>query len=123
MSGPTKNTVNTDLGPDLIKKYNMISERLAHGKHGPSYRGIRTLLFRVQSDLQMKTVGPLITVLDANKPFAYSDEIRQITDWPKKVSCSLNSDSYRARMILRSQVSMVTSSPSWPSTLSASSSK
>ena len=28
----------------------------------------------------MKTVGPLTIVLDTNKPFAYFDEIRQITE-------------------------------------------
>ena len=58
----------------------MISEQLAHNNHGPAYRGIRTLLFRAQYDLRMKTVGPLTIVLDAKKPFAYFDEIRQLTE-------------------------------------------
>ena len=47
--------------------------------YGPAYRGLRTLLFQAQHDLQMKTVGPLSVAIPTRKPFYYFDEIRKIT--------------------------------------------
>ena len=54
---------------------------LAHNipdRSGPAYRGIRTLLFQAQYDLQMETVGPLSTAIPAKKPFVYFEEVRKI---------------------------------------------
>ena len=79
-SGRTQIAVNPDPVPDVMKGYNTIADQLAHSRYGPAYRGIRTILFRAQHDLRMKTVGPLSIVIDARKPFAYFDEIRQITE-------------------------------------------
>lgn len=64
--------------PDVMKTYNAISEQRARSRRGSAYRGIRTFLFRVQHDLRMKTVGPLSILLDAKKPYAYFEEIRQL---------------------------------------------
>ena len=47
---------------------------------GPAYRGLRTLLFQAQHDLQMKTGGALSVAIDAKKPFVYFDEIRKIIE-------------------------------------------
>ena len=77
-SGRTNDAANADLLPDVMRDYNVISEQLARSRHGPAYRAIRTLLFRAQHDLQMKTVGPLSTVVDAEKPYAYFEEVRQL---------------------------------------------
>ena len=56
---------------------------LAHNipdRSGPAYRGIRTLLFQAQYDLQMETVGPLSTAIPAKKPFVYFEEVRKIKE-------------------------------------------
>ena len=51
---------------------------------GPAYRGLRTLLFQVQHDLQMKTGGTLSVAIDAKKPFVYFDEIRKIIEMARE---------------------------------------
>ena len=47
---------------------------------GPAYRGLRTLLFQAQHDLQMKTGGALSVAIPAKKPFFYFDEVRKIIE-------------------------------------------
>ena len=50
---------------DVLKRSDMILESRALDRHGPAYRGLRTLLFQAQHDLRMKTVGPLSIAIDA----------------------------------------------------------
>ena len=65
---------------DVLKRSDMILESRALDRHGPAYRGLRTLLFQAQHDLRMKTVGPLSIAIDAKQPFVYFDEIRKIVE-------------------------------------------
>lgn len=65
--------------PSLILAKNQFHNQLAREAQ-EGYRKLMTLLYQAQSDLRMKTVGPINSVIGKGKVFEYFDLVRRVIE-------------------------------------------